>query len=233
MDIRQTFFGLAICINLLPTCAHAASLPTDVPANHWAASAVTQSLDNNILSLSETNHFQGDSIVTHAQALIALAKLAKILETGSWHTAASIPIKNKTETMLKQGNWKKRPLTRYALAEVLVRFGDFTTNGLPRPPADANDLGKSEALPAKVTITLASSNPAYGSLTYLAKNRMISANSPLIKPDNLPLHGSDLSTALAEMITGLNDRLTKLGLDANGSSNDASFHVKKPQKKAL
>ncbi len=232
MNFRYIAIPAALCITFMPFHAFG-SLPGDVPANHWAASSVSKTLDNNILSLADAHNFHGDSIVTHTQAVIALAKLAKSLEQGKWHAAASTPIKSKTESILQQGNWKQRPLTRYAFADVIARFGDYVANGLSRPPADANDLGKSDALPAKVNITTASTNPAYSSLVYLAKNRMISSNSPLIKPDNLPLHGSELSVGLAEMITGLNDRMTKLGLEPDGSTPDASFHVKKLQKKSL
>jgi hypothetical protein len=230
MRNSKSLIGLWLCALAVPAGSLAAGQPTDVPSNHWAARPVQEVLQNDVMTPTASGRFQGDALVTRTQAVIALAKLARALEDGTWHRAASVPVTNKAVKTLQQGDWKQRPVTRYTLAAVLARTGDYVANGLPRPASDAKDLGKSITL-KKVSVTVSRTNPAYDSLTYLADRRMIAPDSPLLKSDGRPVHGDELSRAITEMVVGLNDRLTPLGLDAEGNSPDASFHQKRPSGK--
>ncbi len=173
------------------------------------------------MNLPDGRSFHGEAKVTRTQAVIALARLAQSLETGKWKAATSAPISSGTaQPKANAPGWRKQMVTRYMLASVLARFGDYVANGLHRPGPNDKALGQSEALPDKVTVTVPASNPAYASLVYLAKNRMIGTDSPLLKPDDKLLRGGELSRALAQMVAGLNDRLTDIGHDSEGNTID-------------
>jgi hypothetical protein len=226
--MRNSKFPVILWLGALtmPACCLAASLPAGAQQGGWASRSVQEVVRNGVMTPVSGKSFQGDALVTRTQAAIALAKLARALETGSWHPSQSAPVTNKVIPTLRQGDWKQRPVTRYALADVLARTADYVANGLPRPDSHANDLGKS-LVPQKVTVTVSRANPAYESLTYLASHRMLTPNSPLLKADSAPLRGDELRRAVADMVVGLNDRLTPLGHDAEGNTPDATFHKKR------
>jgi hypothetical protein len=190
---------------------------------------VQETLANGVMANRADGQFHGEAKVTHGEAVIALANLARAVETAKWHAASSMPVPATIKPTLEHSDWRKHLVTRYMLASLLARFGDYLTNGLTRAPADSKDTGKSEALPAKAVVKIASSNPAYASLTYLAERRMIWPGSPLLQADSQPVKGEEMSRALSEMAVGVANRLTSLGLNPDGSTPDASFHPKKPQ----
>lgn len=217
--------ALAVCLAGSFPFAAADTLPSDVRPNHWAAKAVPQALENGILSLQSDKQFHGDAKVTRAQTAIAIAKLARTLENNTWKKQSSVAIPDRVDAIMDQTTWKKQLVSRYVLAYTLTRMGNYVANGLPRPKPGVSDLGKSVAI-EPVTISVPRSNPAYESLAYLAKNRMIRPNSPLLKADDSPIQGEEISRALTDMTVGLNDRLTSMNHDANGETPDATFHTK-------
>ncbi len=218
---------LGFCLAPLSIGVQAAGLPSDVRSNHWAAHAVEETLANGVMSTQSDGQFHGEAKVTRGQTVIALAKLAHAVEDGKWHAAKSHSVPDSIVPFLEKGDWRQRPVTRYMLASLLARFGDYVNNGVTRAPAGSKETGKSEALPDKVAVKLAAGHPAYAALTYLAAERMIWPGSPLLQADSQPVKGAELSRALAEMVSGLNDRLTELGHDAEGNTLDPSFQRKK------
>lgn len=227
--LRAGQIALAIGFGVLPLFAGAQELPRDVRANHWAASAVQNALSNGLLSLGSDKLFHGEAKVTHTQTVIALARLGHALEEHSWKSHPSQALTDKVMAPLLKGDWRKLPVTRYTFAYVVTRYADYLSNGLP--PADtAADKGKSAALPPAASVSIADSHPAHAALVYLTSARMLWAKSALLKPDDQPLKGSELSQALSQLAAGVTDRQTSLGFDANGSTPDASFH-KEPTKK--
>lgn len=226
--MRQIGFviGLGLCILGSPRLALGQSLPSDVKSEHWAAASVQKALENKLLSLTN-GKFNGEAIVTHTQAVIAVARLAQVLEAGKWKAEASVPVPGKVITTLEQGNWQQRPLTRYTLATVLTKFGNYLANGIPKPEPGSKDLAQSIALPPKAKVTVAKSHPAYEALTYLTSRKMLWPGSPLLNPSDKPVKGAEISQALTELATGLNDRQTSLGHDEDGSTIDASSKKKK------
>lgn len=209
----------------------AQSLPPDVRAGHWASTPVQVALRNHILSVEADKDFHGDAKMTHLQAVLALARLGKALETGAWQGSATVPVTvARTGVSPRSGAWESQSVSRYVFATVLTRMGDYANAGLARPQPTAKDLGKSAVLPP-VTITLPKSSPAYEALTYLASRRMVGPGSALLSADDKPLKASEMSRALRELVIGLTDRLTELGHDADGNTHDEAFHSKPSAKK--
>jgi hypothetical protein len=206
----------------------AGQLPSDVRSNHWAAGAVEQVLSSGVMKLEDDHQFHGEAHVTHIQAVIALAALAKKLETSNWKLGEIKPVPDKVEKTLTQAAWQAKPVTRYELASALARFGNYFAKAVTRPKPDAKDLGKSVILAANVKVPVQAGSPAYASYQYLAAGRMISPTSPLLRADNLPLKAAELSRGIAEAAAGVNDKLTEMGHDETGSTPDKSFHPKKP-----
>lgn len=214
----------------LPAAASAAGLPRDVPPGHWAATSVQEVLDNHVMSLAGPAAFHGEQTVTRRQAVIAMANLARDLQKGTWHAAPSVSVIG-GDALAKLGTaWRSQPLNRYALATILARMGDYFTNGVPRPAADAKDLGKSAIIPPAPKITAAPSNPAYSSLVFLASNRFVWPKSPLLAADNRPVTGGEMSRGLTEMVISLNNQLTPLGHDEQGGTIDVNSHRKQPKR---
>jgi hypothetical protein len=205
--------------------AHA--LPPDVRAGHWAAHGVTETLRNGVLAVDTDGKFHGEAKVTRAQAAAALAKLAQKLEADQWHAMPSVAVPESVNATLERGDWKSRPVTRYILASVLARFGDYVSHGVTRAPADSKDAGKSEILPDLGKPKLSSSQTANPALAYLAAHQEMFPKSPLLKAGSQTLTGAELSQAVSEMVVGLNDRLTSLGLDEKGDTPDKTFHKPK------
>ena len=200
--------------------------PADVRAGHWAEKSVTQALDNRVLNL-ENGNFRGESKVTKTQAVIALAALAKSLEQGTWKRLNSAMVSTKSDNMTEKTAWESQTVSRYTLAIVLSKFGNYFVNGVERAGKNGKDIAKSGTFPPKPTITLAKTHPAYASLTYLAGKNMIRPGSALLKPDNMPLRANDLSVAVSEMAFGLTNLVTELGQDEDGGTPDKTFKNKK------
>ncbi len=210
----------------------AQSLPSDVRPGHWAATPVQVVLRNHILSLESDQGFHGDAKLTHLQAVLALSRLGKALETRTWQGSASVPITvAKTDVAPKTGTWEGQGVSRYVFATVVTRMGDYANNGLVRARPNEKETGKSIALPPPVAVTLPKTSPAYEALTYLASRRMIWPGSPLLSADDRPLKAGEMTRALKELVAGLNDRVTDIGHDAEGNTHDESFHPKPPVKK--
>lgn len=215
---------------VLPVYRFGAALPPDVKAGHWAAPFVQAALANGVMSLPDGREFHGEAKVTRQQASMLLARLAQTLEAGRWQTQPSRPISPGALKTLEHGDWATQRVTRYEMAKILANMGDYVANGLPRPDATAKNLGKSEALPPRPTLKIPRADPAYAALTYLVEARMVTLKSPLLKADDTPILGGEMSRALAEMVTGLADRQTDRGLDESGSTPDKSFHGKSGDK---
>ena len=212
--------------------ATAQSLPPDVRAGHWAATPVQIALKNQILSVEADKNFHGDAKVTHLQAVIALARLGKALETGAWQRRASVPVSfAKTSIAPKSGAWENQGVSRYVFATVLTRVGDYANNGLVRAQPSEKDTGKSVVVPPAVTVTLPRSSPAYASMSYLAAHRMVVPGSPLLSADDKTLTATEMTRAMKDLVIGLTDRVTDLGHDADGSTHDEAFHPKKSSPK--
>ena len=206
-------------------------LPPDVRPGHWAAPFVQEALTNGVMTLTDGREFHGEARVTHAEAIGALARLARILEAGKWQTQPTRPVPETAVKPLLHGDWRGQRVTRYEMAKALANMGDYVANGLPRPDPHAKNLGKSEILPPRPPVKIAKSNSAYVDLVYLVNARMVTPNSPLLTADDKPILGAEMSRVLADVVIGLTDRATDLGQEADGSSPDASFH-KKPADKS-
>ncbi len=223
---------LAYCSLLAAVSARCIALPPDVSENNWAAHNVERALSVHLLSLDSSGRFHGEAKVSRAEACIVLGRLAKDLEENHWQAAPSSPPPDSVSKELSSGRWQTRPVTRYILASALVRMGDYVQNGVERAPAGTKDTNRSEALPPTAKVSISSNNPAYKSVVYLASRHELWPGSPLLKADNTPITGAQLSIALAQMASGLNNRLTSLDKDANGNTPDASFHKKKSGKRS-
>ncbi len=228
MKSRQVgFCGIVAVLGMASVVqSKAQTRPADIRAGHWAEKSVTQALDNRVLNL-ENGKFRGDSKVTKTQAVIALAALAKSLEQGTWKRLNSATVSTKSDTMIERTAWEKQSVSRYTLAIVLSKFGNYFVNGVERAGKNGKDVAKSTAFPPKPNFVLAKSHPAYASLTYLAGKNMIRPGSALLKPDNTPFRANDLSIAISEMAFGLTNQVTELGLDENGGTPDKTFKNKK------
>ncbi len=220
---RRTHFLLFSVFCFLFSCISLAAPPRDVAASHPASRAVAETVDNRILTLDGKRAFHGAATVTQTEAAIAMARLAQRLEAGAWRRAASVPLPAPA-LQKTSGDWKRQTVTRYELASVLARLGDYAANGLRRAAKNSADAGKSVVLPPPPKVELPRRHPAYAAVSYLAARRMISADSPLLKPKDAPLTAGVLRTALSQMLIGLTDRLTDLGHDKDGGTPDHSFH---------
>jgi len=209
-------------------CCAKAQLPSDVRSNHWAATAVQQTVKLGIIPLQSDHQFHGEAHVTRTEAVNALAALARQLLAGSWQVQKSEPVPEKVAATMQQDAWKNKQVTRYELSSVLSRFGNYFAHAVTRPKPGSTDVGRSAIPPKGVSPGVPTTHPAYTALKFLTDNRMIHADSPLLHADTTFVKASELSLALAEMASGLTDKLTELGLDADGNTPDNSFHSKKP-----
>ncbi len=225
--MKTPILALASCaVALWCGGAYAAQLPSDVRSNHWAAAAVTRSLQSGLLHVQSDGRFHGDAKVTRLEAAQALATLGRALTAGTWKPAGrSHPVTDSVEPLWAQTDWKTAPVRRYAFAVIVTRMGDFVANGIAHHTS-ADGIGKSEVLP-DVTVTLPTTSPGFAAVTYLAHNRMVKPGSPLLKADDGIVLGGDLSRALAELATGVTDRLTDLGKNADGSTPDDALRTPK------
>lgn len=223
--MRMSGVAAILGIAFAVPCA-AQTRPADVRSGHWAEKSVMQALDNRVLSL-ENGKFRGDAKVTRGQAIIALAALAKSLEQGTWKRLNSATVSTKSDSMIDRTAWEKQGVSRYTLAIVLSKFGNYFVNGVERAGKDDKDVAKSGVFPPKPKITVARTHPAYSALAYLVGKNMIRPGSGLLKADNAPLLANDLSVAVSEMAFGLTNQVTELGLDENGATPDSTFKNKK------
>ena len=191
--------------------------------SHWAARAVKETLRNGVLTLDKRGAFHGAAKVTQIEAATALAKLAQRLEARAWRGEKSLPLPAPSRLRAAEG-WERRAVTRCELASVLARLGDYAANGIHPAAKNSADAGRSIVLPKPPNVALPRRHPAYAAISYLLRRRMIAADSPLLNPTTAPITASQLQTALAQMLIGLNDRLTDLGHDKNGGTPDRSFH---------
>lgn len=218
-------FGCLIqfCANV----AHSDTAPVDVRPNHWARSAVIRMLQTGTLQLQNDHKFHGDAKVTRLEVVQSIARLAKQLEVGSWKPRPSIAISESVQKVWTTTDWKHQQVRRYTLAVILTRLADYAVNGIPRPKPGTPNLAKSITL-EKVSISLPKTHPAFESLTYLANNRMLSSDSPLLKPDLKTMESEDLSRVAAQMVIGLNDLFSDQTRDVDGNPVDPR-HGGKPK----
>ena len=225
--LKQCLAILGASLCLAPSLAQSQGLPADVRPNHWAVPSVKSALQNRLLAL-DGKAFRGEAKATRTEAIVAIANLVRALDTKTWVKSSSVALPASAEAVADQGAWQKQPVTRYALARILARAGDYFANGIQRLPANAKKLAKSTSVPEKATLTLPKTHPAYASLSYLVSKRAVWTSSPLLNPDNKPVTAVEVAKALAQAIVGLNDAVTELGHEEDGSTPDRSFRNKKP-----
>ncbi len=217
----------ACCALFVTSRGIAQSLPSDVRTNHWASSAISSVLTNKVMRLPDGKQFRGDAKVTRTEAIIAIANLAHALEAQQWKTKPSIGLAKRADILADQMDWKTQPVTRFALARILARAGDYFMNGVRRGAQNSKDRGKSVKLPPRANVKLPSTHPAFASLTYLASKNGLWNNSPLLTPDEKSVTGQEVSKALAQMLLGLNDAVTDMGKEPDGSTPDRPIQKKK------
>lgn len=179
-----------------------AQVPKDVPKNHWARNAVIEVTRLGVMK-SPGGRFNGSQKVTRTELAIILADFAKSLEKRSWPTSGARIIKNPDVGRLVG----TEPVTRYELAAAISHVARYAMAGLPKPSGKV--YGQSEALPPPPKLTgISKSSPAYASLSYLAKRRMLFPGSVLLKPGTQPVTGQQVADGLAQVIAGLTDQLT-------------------------
>jgi len=195
-------FALTMTYIAMATAARAAALPADVPQKHWAAPAVRAVAESGLMTAPK-GKFAGAGKVTREELIGTLARTARLLERRKWPGAPATPVR----AGKRPKDWKTGPVTRYRLAAVLARVIPLALAGLPdRSPQKAFD---SEAVPKAPSLKgVPRTSPAYRELEYLAKRRMVWTGSVLLKPGKQPVTGEQLSTALAQVIAGLNGAIT-------------------------
>jgi hypothetical protein len=181
--------------------AAGAQAPKDVPDSHWARPAVAEVVRQGVMA-APNGSFSGDKKVTRTELAITLANFARALEAGKWPKANARAIKDP-----KKADLSDKPVSRYELAAVLDRVGRIAARGLPT--GGAKRYGNSVALPPSLDLKgIPTSDPAYASLQYLAKNRMLWKTSVLAKPGAQPVTGEQVAESVSSVIAGVNDRLT-------------------------
>jgi hypothetical protein len=194
---RILFLGALAFLN---TAGRAfAQTPADVPSGHWARAAVRDVLATGVMT-AENGKFRGNSKVSRRELAITIARLAQSLEKGDWANKPAAAIK--ADSAVK----KEEAVTRYVMASVINKVARIAAPGLPKPTGKAYQV--SVAFQKIPDIAVPKTDPAYDSLVYLSKNRMLLPKSVILKSGPEPVTAKDLSQALTIMIAGLNDRLT-------------------------
>jgi hypothetical protein len=175
---------------------------SDVPRNHWASASVLTVTAASVMD-APGGKFDGARKVTEIELVNTLARFATALEKGAWRNQSASATKVKQPAA---SAWDSAPVTRYELAALLDRVGRNIMQGLPKPGSKV--FGDSEALPRVSIEKVSKTNPAYDSLAFLVKNRMLWGKSPLLDPSAKPVLGKDVVVSISMMIAGLNDRLT-------------------------
>ncbi len=223
--INKTFVAIIGAGTVLATAVSA--LPRDVSANSWAAGAVKETIANRVLLPLPDGRFHGTLPVTRAQVVLALAAEGHVLTARQWKHHSSSPVPDSVAKQLRTGDWRAKPVTRYMLASVLARLGDYISNGVHAAAPGAKDTGKSSILPTVKKLPITAHSPYYSALHYLAVNKMVWPGSVLLYVDSKHVTAAQLSSALFQFTEGVTNHLTSLGLDKNGSTPDRTFHPKK------
>lgn len=202
MKTPGTAIAALAAMPLLCSFAFAQPLPSDVPNNHWAASAVRQVIASGVMT-APNGRFSGQRAVTRNELISVLVRASRALEKRSWPSTRTEPVREGK----RPAGWRSARVTRYHLAATLARVMPLALAGLPQKPA--SQPFDSEAIPKRPSLkSVPRNSPAYRELEYLASRRMVWENSPLLKPGTQPVTGEQLSIALAQMIAGLNGRVT-------------------------
>jgi len=192
----------AVALLAVAAAAQARPLPADVPTSHWAASSVATVLDRQVMD-APSGKFGGNQTVSRAQLITILARFARSLQAGKWkgsRAAGVAPAK-------RSAGWRKQPVTRYEVAVVLARMGSYVARGIP--VTSQTIVGESVALPPAARpegVGLTATQRA--DLDYLVGMRMVWDGSPFSANLKAPVTGADLSTALVQLVAGLNDQVT-------------------------
>lgn len=178
-----------------------AQTPTDLPAKHWAREAALAVTSRGVMAVSG-GKFDGARKVTRTELVNTLAAFARALEKGAWKSANAPSRAGDPEA----ARLKSVGVTRYELAFVLDKVAQNVMLGLPKPKGKI--FGTSEAIGPVAVTGVPASHPAYASLTYLAKNRMIVPESVLLKPSSTPVTGAEVADSITRVVIGVTDRLT-------------------------
>lgn len=195
-------FGFLLTLAWACTAQTQAPLPRDVPANHWAATAVRTVLDTGVMS-APNGVFAGERRITRAELVAVLARFARLLEARKWPSESpkALPEKQSKTT------WKTRQVTRYEVAAVIARLGAFAMAGLPSQPSKTPY--DSEAIPPVPRYDRSKVLPAARSdLQYLTSRRLLWPRSPLLEAGRQPVTGQQLADAVAQVISGVVSRMT-------------------------
>ena len=198
------WFVAVMAVLIMPAAVRAQRpLPKDVPADHWAAQSVRTMLDTGIMS-APGDVFAGNRKVTRNELVLILARFARVLEEGKWPAGRAPILPDKAPA----AGWKTQQVSRYVAAAVVARMGAYAVAGLPaKPAAKPQD---SEAIPPApkydAAHVAASVKP---DLKYLVDHRLIWPGSPLLKPGPQLVTGQQLADAIAQVITGVNGRMTE------------------------
>lgn len=175
-------------------------LPRDVPARHRSAEAVRIVLQTGVMG-APAGRFDGSRRVSRAETVTVLARVARLLQAHRWPATRAVPLK----AAVAPKDWRKRPVTRYDVAESIVRVVPYALAGLPTRAADRPFISK--ALPARPKVKL-TDTPVHRELKYLIDRRMVWPGSKLLEPNKTPITGQQLADGLAQMIAGLNGIMT-------------------------
>ncbi len=83
MPPYKTIF--ALCLAGLPAVAFAAptaTLPRDIPPQHWAAGSVKRVMQQSIMGTTKDGRFQGNQPVTRYELAVALDRFVRYIEAG-------------------------------------------------------------------------------------------------------------------------------------------------------
>ena len=127
MNFARKSLAMVSILMGVSVVSFAQNKPTDIRPKHWATEAVSTVLNNKVMDFSSGTQFRGEAQVTRTEAVIALAKLAKCVETGTWKIGKIEPISGNAESLGTQSNWTKQPVTRFILAKTLASIGNYIT----------------------------------------------------------------------------------------------------------
>ncbi|HSV72919.1 MAG TPA: S-layer homology domain-containing protein [Chthonomonadales bacterium] len=200
--MRYRVWLAALAVAAASTAACAQTRPADVPANHWAAAAVTAVVDRQVMD-TPSGRFGGNQTVSRAQLITILAQFTRSLKAGRWEDKQAAGVAPAT----RNAAWRRQPVTRYELAVVLARMGSYTARGIPVTAPSI--VGESVAIPPALRPAGTGLTAAQrADLDYLVRMRLIWSGSPFSANLRAPVTGADLSTALVQLVAGLNAQVT-------------------------
>ncbi len=149
--LAASLLALLVFLPMSAPCAPAIgpSLPSDVPAGHWATGSVQRVEHEKIMGRDPDGRFRGNKPVTRYELAVALDRFVRYMEAA--HKPLHAQIIQPTVTLPRNAS----PTTRHALAHLVscgflpANSSLLTRNG--RKPATAQEL--TDAL-ASVTIRL-------------------------------------------------------------------------------